>query len=101
VEQRLAAACDVDAPDRNRDHVGPRRFVRRAHDLMGRILAGPDDQPRAERAAGNDEGFAGSWQKGTRADRAPGRVTPDTCGARPAPGPSSYPPPTKLTISTS
>ena len=52
----MRAIRDVHPADGHGDHVGARRRMRLGHDRVGGVLAGADDQPRRERASGDDEG---------------------------------------------
>ena len=46
-------AWQLHAPDGHRHHLGARGVVRRDHHLRGRVLAGADDEARAERPSGD------------------------------------------------
>src|SRR5207342_2919881 len=57
IDQALVFAGEADAPDRGRNHLGPARGDGVEHELAVWIAGRPEEQARAEFAAGNDEGI--------------------------------------------
>src|SRR5712671_4277164 len=57
IDQALVFTGEADAPDRGRHHLGPTRGDGVEHELAVWIAGRPEEQARAEFAAGNDEGI--------------------------------------------
>ena len=55
VEDGLLRIVQVQAAERHSDELAPRCLERGEHRVVGRVLAGADEEPRAQLYAGNDK----------------------------------------------